>query len=276
MKLKLAYSTCPNDTYMFEAIANQRIDLKGIQFDIHLADIEELNKMALAGIHDVTKLSYTAFSKVWDKYSLLTSGSAIGHNNGPLLISKSKVYPDEINDISVAIPGHNTTANLLLEILHPDIKEKKEYLFSDIEDAILSGEVDAGLIIHETRFSFEKKGLKKIIDLGEEWHKDTGLLIPLGGIAIKNSLPDEVKKNVSGILKESINFAIQNPSAGYPYIKHHAQETSEETIYKHIQLYVNDFSLDLGETGKNSIKQFFILASEKKLCGAPPEDIFFE
>ena len=179
MKLKLGFSTCPNDTFMFDAMVHHKIDTFGLDFDLHLADIEELNQLSLKGELDITKISYAAYTKVSDKYIFLNSGSALGENNGPILISKRKIYPDEVNNLKIAIPGKNTTANMLLSIAYPEAKSKVEYLFSDIEDVVLSDEVDAGLIIHENRFTYEKKGLKKIIDLGEFWERKTNKPIPL-------------------------------------------------------------------------------------------------
>ena len=168
-KISLGFSTCPNDTFIFDAMVHQKIDTEGLEFEVILGDVEELNNKALKNELDVTKISYHAFSKIAENYLLLDSGSALGYKNGPLLISKHKIYSDEVNDVKIAIPGANTTANLLLSIAFPNAKNKKEYLFSDIEEVVLSGEMDAGLIIHENRFTYEKKGLKKIIDLGEFW-----------------------------------------------------------------------------------------------------------
>ncbi len=189
MKLKLSFSTCPNDTFMFDAIVNKRIDLKGFDFDIHMTDIEELNRLAMNGYTDITKISINAFASLSGSYQLLTSGCAIGHGVGPLVVSKRKIYPDEIAKTRIGIPGVNTTANLLFSIAFPNATDKHVFLFSDIEEAILSDAIDAGVIIHENRFTYEQKGLRKIIDLGEFWEQETALPIPLGGIAIKNHSP---------------------------------------------------------------------------------------
>lgn len=256
-KISLGFSTCPNDTFIFDAMVHQKIDTEGLEFNVIIGDVEELNNKALKNELDVTKISYHAFSKIADNYLLLDSGSALGYKNGPLLISKHKIYPDEVNDIKIAIPGVNTTANLLLSIAFPKAKNKKEYLFSDIEEAVLSGETDAGLIIHENRFTYEKKGLKKIIDLGEYWEKETGLPIPLGGIAVKRSLNHELQLKINRVLKRSVEYAFENPKSAFPYIKQYAQEMDEEVMYKHIELYVNDFTKDLGENGREAIKVLF-------------------
>ena len=251
--ISLGFSSCPNDTFIFDAMIHHKIDTEGIDFKVIMADVEELNKKAINQELDVTKISYHAFAYIADNYCLLDSGSALGKNNGPLLISKRKIYPDEINDLKIAIPGKHTTANLLFSVAFPKAKNKIEYLFSDIEEVVLSNEVDAGLIIHENRFTYEKKGLKKIVDLGEYWENETHSPIPLGGIAIKRNLNHEVQLKVNRILRKSVEFAFNNPKSGYDYIKKNAQEMDEEVMYKHINLYVNNFSIILGPEGRNAI-----------------------
>ncbi|OFX84433.1 MAG: 1,4-dihydroxy-6-naphthoate synthase [Bacteroidetes bacterium GWF2_33_16] len=256
-KISLGFSSCPNDTFIFDAMVHHKIDTEGLEFDIIMADVEELNKRALNQELDVTKISYHAFAYISDNYCLLDSGSALGKNNGPLLISKRKIYPDEINDLKIAIPGKHTTANLLFSVAYPRATNKTEYVFSKIEDVVLSDEVDAGLIIHENRFTYEKKGLRKIIDLGEYWENETHLPIPLGGIAVKRNLDSNIQLKINRILKSSVEFAFKNPKTGYLYIKKNAQELDEEVIYKHINLYVNNFSLDLGKEGREAIQVLY-------------------
>jgi 1,4-dihydroxy-6-naphthoate synthase len=236
---------------------HHKIDTEGLDFEVVLGDVEELNQKALNNTLDVTKISYHAFSKIVKDYVLLDSGSALGYKNGPLLISKHKMYPDEVKDGKIAIPGFNTTANLLFSIAFPDSQNKTEYLFSDIEEAVLEGEVDAGLIIHENRFTYEKKGLKKIIDLGEYWEEKTSLPIPLGGIAVNRKLDKEIQFKINRVLKRSVEFAFENPKSAYPFIKQYAQEMDEDIMYKHIELYVNDFTKDLGADGRNAIKVLY-------------------
>ena len=274
MNLKLGFSSCPNDTFIFDAMIHNRIDTEGLKFDIVIADVEELNKSAFEHKIDITKLSYHAYTYISNNYVLLNSGSALGNNNGPLLISKQKIYTDEIEDLKIAIPGEYTTANLLLSIAYPKAKKKKEYLFSDIEEAILSNEVDAGLIIHENRFTYKQKGLKKIIDLGEFWETKTNLPIPLGGIVVNRNLPIDVQQKVDRVLKRSIEFAYKNPNAGLSFIKQHAQEMSEEVMYKHIKLYVNDYSIDLGEKGKQAIEKLYKTATELNVIPELHKEIF--
>ena len=192
---------------MFDALVNGKIDSKGFSFDIHQADIDELNRLALEGVPDITKISFNAFAKVSDTYQLLNSGSALGSGVGPLVISRRLIHHEDLRHVKIAIPGLDTTANMLFTIAFPDAANKKVYLFSDIEEAILSNEVDAGVIIHENRFTYEKHGLKKIIDLGEFWESQTKLPIPLGGIAIKRNLPDKTKTQLNLLMKKSVEYA---------------------------------------------------------------------
>lgn len=253
-KITLGFSSCPNDTFIFDAMIHNKIDTEGLSFDVIMADVEELNRRALNNELDVTKISYHAFAYISDNYCLLDSGSALGKNNGPLLISKRKIYQDEIDDLKIAIPGKHTTANLLFSVAFPKAKNKIEYVFSEIEDVVLSNEVDAGLIIHENRFTYEKKGLRKIIDLGEYWENETHFPIPLGGIAIKRSIDKDIQLKINRILKKSVEFAFKNPKSGYLYIKKNSQEMDDEVMYKHINLYVNNFSIDLGKEGREAIQ----------------------
>ncbi len=274
MKLSLGFSTCPNDTFIFDALIHHKIDTEGLEFDVVLADVEELNNNAFAGNIDITKLSYHAFAHIANHYKLLTSGSALGYKNGPLLISKRKIYPDEVHDAKVAIPGKYTTANLLFSIVFPNVKEKKEYLFSDIEAAVLDGEVDAGLIIHENRFTYKERGLKKIIDLGEEWEEKTKSPIPLGGIVIHRKFDTETQQKVNRVLRKSIEFAFENPASSYQYVKSYAQELNDDVIKKHIDLYVSNFTLDLGDKGEKAVKTLFEKAKNEGIIDSVPEDIF--
>jgi 1,4-dihydroxy-6-naphthoate synthase len=274
MKLSLGFSTCPNDTFIFDAMVHQKVDTEGLEFEPVLADVEELNRNAFAGKIDITKLSYHAFAYVAENYNLLTSGSALGYKNGPLLISKRKIYNDEVTGLKVAIPGKYTTANLLFSIVFPSVNQKKEYLFSDIEEAILDGEVDAGVIIHENRFTFEKRGLKKIIDLGEDWEEKTKNPIPLGGIVINRKFDVQLQQKVNRVMKRSVEFALANPGSGYRFVKNYAQELDDTVIQKHIGLYVNNFTLDLGEKGKNAVKTLLKRAADENIIKYVEHDIF--
>ncbi|MBK8350016.1 MAG: 1,4-dihydroxy-6-naphthoate synthase [Saprospiraceae bacterium] len=259
MKLSFAFSPCPNDTFMFEPIVRKRIDLFDLEFDIIMEDVENLNKAALQCIPDITKLSFNAFTKIYDKYQLLNSGSALGNHCGPLLISSKSFKETEIKDLQIAIPGYNTTAFLLLKYAYPEAENFVEMVFSDVEKAILSGQVDAGVIIHENRFTYESKGLRKIMDLGENWETRTGSPIPLGGIAIRRDLPEEIKLKVNTILYNSVQYAFDHPQSGLDFIATHAQEMDKNVMFAHIDLYVNHYSQFLGQDGKNAVESLFKL-----------------
>ncbi len=276
MKLTLGFSTCPNDTFIFDAIVNKKINTEGLDFDVIQADVEHLNKMAFDTKIDITKLSYHAFAYVAENYVLLDTGSALGNNNGPLLISKQKIYPDELDDLRIAIPGKYTTANLLLGMAYPNAKNKKEYLFSDIEEAVLSNEADAGLIIHENRFTYEKKGLRKIIDLGEFWENLTKKPIPLGGIVVSRKLPIEIQRTVNRIIRKSLQYAYKNPNSSIEYVRKYAQEMNEKIMYKHIELYVNDYSIKLGKEGKEAIKILYKESEKRGLIKKIKKNIFLQ
>jgi 1,4-dihydroxy-6-naphthoate synthase len=261
---------------MFDAIVNQRIDLEGLEFTMHLADVEALNKAAFAGEAEVSKLSYHAYAHCTDNYVLLAAGSALGRNCGPLLISKRAISTEEVaaGAVSIAIPGKYTTANFLLGLAFPRALDKTELVFSEIESALLSEKYGAGLIIHENRFTYEAKGLKKIIDLGEFWESETGTPIPLGGIVIKRSLPDEIKRKVNRVLRRSVEYAFANRAASLPFVREHAQEMSEEVMYRHIDLYVNQYSIDLGEEGRRAVKMLFERAVATGIIPAAKESLF--
>ncbi|MEM6806115.1 MAG: 1,4-dihydroxy-6-naphthoate synthase [Bacteroidota bacterium] len=255
MKISLGYSTCPNDTFMFDAIAHKRIETDGIEYEIVMADIFHLNQMALKGELDMVKISYNTFGKVRNSYDLLDAGSALGHNCGPLLISKEKLSVEEIleRNLPVGIPGANTTANLLLGYFAPKIQHKKEFIFDEIMPAILEDKVAAGVIIHENRFTYQKMGLQLIQDLGEYWESKTGLPIPLGAIVAKKSLGEELFQTLQKHMRESVNYAFTYPSVSMPYVREHAQEMEDEVMQAHIDLYVNEFSLSLGEKGRKAV-----------------------
>lgn len=255
MKITLGLSPCPNDTFIFDALLHKKIDTEGIEFVVSFADVKQLNQWAFREQLDMTKLSFNAFARCVSKYVLLDSGSALGTNCGPLLIKK----PDTVlfSSSSIAIPGKYTTANLLLGIANPKYSNKKEMLFSEIEDEVLSGNADAGLIIHENRFTYQKKGLKKVQDLGEFWEQKTGLPLPLGGIVIKRSLPFNIKKKVERVLRNSVQYAFNNRKSSLDFVKSHAQEMDSDVIDSHIALYVNNYSVSLTETGREAIQLLF-------------------
>ncbi len=276
MKLTLGFSTCPNDTYIFDAMVHGRIDTEGLEFELIMSDVEELNHRAFTSEIDITKISYHAYAYIADSYLLLNSGSALGFKNGPLLVSRYKIFPDEIDNLKIAIPGFHTTANLLLSIAYPGHKNKKEYLFSDIEEVVLSGEMDAGLIIHENRFTYRQKGLKKVADMGEFWETKTGMAIPLGGIVVNRKLPAEIRSKVDRIMKRSVEYAFENPKASYPFVKHHAQAMDDSVRMSHIELYVNDFTRDLGIDGRKSIETLYREATAAGVIPQLRKDIFVD
>lgn len=268
MKISLGYSPCPNDTFIFDALAHGKIDLEGIDFDIRLADVEVLNQQALAGKVDVTKLSFHAFAHLQHQYALLSAGSALGRNCGPLLIARQPLATSAIANARVAIPGDYTTANFLLRLAFPEIRDKKTMVFSAIEQAVLDGEVDAGLIIHENRFTYAQRGLCKIADLGEWWESTTGYPIPLGGIVVNRNLPVAVQQKIDRIVARSVAYALQQPMEAAPYVRMHAQEMDEDVMYAHINLYVNDFTKDLGDEGRSAVQFMLQKASEQGIT--PP------
>jgi len=274
MKLKLGFSPCPNDTFIFDAMVHGRIDTEGLEFDYFLADVEELNRKAFASEVDITKMSYHAYSYVAQNYVILDSGSALGHRNGPLLISKQLIDPSELSDVRIAIPGKYTTANLLLSIAWPDAINKVEYLFSSIEDALLNDEVDAGLVIHETRFTYAKKGLKKIVDMGEYWEDLTGLPIPLGAIVINRRIPNDIAQKVNRVLRRSLEYAYKDSFASYNFVSKNAKEMNGTVINNHIKLYVNEYSLSLGHRGREAITTLFRIARDKEIIPSIPDNIF--
>ncbi len=276
MKLSLAISSCPNDTFMFDALINKKIDIGQYEFSLKIADVEELNKLSQNAETDISKMSFHNFFKVADRYQMLTSGAALGKNCGPLIISKRKIYPDEINDCKIAIPGESTTANLLMQIFFPKASNKSTYLFSDIEELVLSDECDAGLVIHETRFTYMQRGLRLIVDLGVMWENEFNLPIPLGGIAIKRSLSEKVKSDINKILRSSVEYAIANPFSAMNFMKTHAVELQEEIIMKHVGLYVNDYSVDLGDDGKKAIKKLRVEYSKLNNIDTIKNDLFVQ
>jgi 1,4-dihydroxy-6-naphthoate synthase len=243
LNLTIGISPCPNDTFIFDAIINKKIDLKGYSFDFVFDDVEGLNKKAFDAKLDITKISYFAYSKISADYILMNSGSALGTNCGPILISK--IPRDKISsDLKVGIPGYNTTANFLLGLAYPQLSNKVEMLFSDIEKKLLNDEIDLGLIIHENRFTYEEKGLIKIQDLGEYWESQTQLPLPLGGIAIKRNINQQIQKDIEALISQSIIYAFKNPESSKDFIKKHSQEMEDKVIESHIQLYVNDYSIN--------------------------------
>lgn len=255
MKLSLGFSPCPNDTFIFDALVNKKIDTGGLDFDVHLEDVQTLNNFALEDKLDFSKISYGALPLLLNTHTILHSGGAMGNGVGPLLISKNNtITKDQVNNLRIAIPGKNTTAYLLFSFVYPEAKNISFYVFNEIEAAVLSGEVDAGVIIHENRFTYQQKGLYKITDLGAEWETKTKSPIALGGIVASNRIPKTIMQHVDQLIAKSVEYAFNNYPAISEYVSCHAQEMSEAVMRQHIDLYVNDFSIDMGDTGKNAIE----------------------
>ncbi len=273
MALTLAFSPCPNDTFLFDALVHGRVGQEGFFSEPYLEDVETLNRWAFEGRCDVTKLSYHAAALLTDTYQLLRSGSALGRGCGPLLIAREPLDLSRAADWKIAIPGRYTTAAFLLKLAVPQAAELRETLFYDIENAVLTGEVDAGVIIHENRFTYAQKGLVQLIDLGAWWEEQTGWAIPLGGIAIRRSLPEEVKKTVAQYLHESVAHAFAHPADSRAYVCAHAQEMDETVMRQHIELYVNEYSLELGPVGEAAVRGLFGKAHTLGLCSAPVEPL---
>ena len=275
MKLSIGFSPCPNDTFIFDAIAHQKIETEGLEFEIVLADVEALNRMAFAGELDVTKLSFHAFAWLLERYVLLDAGSALGNNCGPLLIAREPIDWQDVRYARIAIPGKYTTANFLLSLAQPEATQKEEMIFSAIEDAVIQKQVDAGLIIHENRFTYAQKGLVKIADLGEYWETQTGMPIPLGGIVIRRNLPQDIQQKFNRVMARSVSFALENPGQTLPYVKAHAQEMEEAVMFQHIGLYVNEFTRDLGAKGRAAVQLLFDTARARGvLAPASNQHIF--
>lgn len=262
--IELGFSPCPNDTFIFDALVNHKIDTKGNEFKLHLEDVQTLNEWALQGRLPLSKISYGVWPMVKNNYQLLNAGGALGKGVGPLLIyKKNKDNKPNPATMSVAIPGKNTTAHLLFSLAFPEVKNKQFLVFNEIEDAVLSGKVDAGVIIHENRFTYAQKGLSKWMDLGTYFEETFNAPIPLGGIIARNDMPKEEVKIIDTLIKESVEFAFKNSYDNLPeFVKCHSQEMSEQVMRQHIDLYVNDFSIDMGEVGKKAITQLEKVWSE--------------
>jgi 1,4-dihydroxy-6-naphthoate synthase len=250
MQLKLYISPCPNDTFMFHALVHGLIDCEGLDFEVEYHDIEQLNRRALSVEADISKISCAVLPAISEEYILLDSGAALGRGNGPLLVRRKG---EEGELCSVAVPGEYTTANALIKTLFPTIKQRTPMLFSDIAEAVERGEYDGGVLIHEGRFVYERRNLTLVADLGEEWERRTHLPLPLGGIVVRRELGDDIRQRVERVLRRSIEYAFANPLASRDYVKAHARELDDDVIDKHIALFVNDFSLSLGDQGRKAI-----------------------
>ena len=271
MTLTLGFSPCPNDTFIFDALVNKKIDTEGLDFDVRLEDVETLNQWALQGKLAVSKISYGVLPLVLDRYTLLDAGGALGKGVGPLLIARNPVPPTALAmtmaESRIAIPGQRTTAHLLFSLAFPEASNKQFMIFSSIEDAVLSGAVDCGVIIHENRFTYQQKGLVKLMDLGDFWEKETASPIPLGGIVFRRDGDPALSKKVNTLIRKSLEYAFSRYPVLPDYVKEHSQEMDEGVMRQHIDLYVNDYSLTLGPVGESAIQT--LLKTYNALHGLP-------
>jgi len=255
MKLSLCFSPCPNDTFIFDAMVHQKIDTEGLEFDVRLEDVETLNRLVLSGQPDISKISYGLLPLVIPDYRVLNAGSALGRGVGPLLIAAEELRDGdtELHGKTVVLPGMHTTAHMLFSLAYPQAKKKIFLPFHEIENAVLNGVADTGVIIHENRFTYAGKGLKKLADLGEIWEQNTGQPIPLGGIVMRRDLDPQLMEKTDRVIRRSLEYAFKNYPELPEYVREHAQEMDEDIMRKHIDLYVNEFSLSLGKEGRAAV-----------------------
>ena len=261
MKLSLGFSPCPNDTFIFDALVNKKIDTGDIDFNVVLEDVESLNRMALQDKLDISKISYGVLPRIIPAYRVLDAGGALGQGVGPILVSASPIDIDTVPDLSIALPGFHTTAHMLFNLAFPQAIKKVYMKFSDIEDAVLSGETNLGVLIHENRFTYQQKGLHKVIDLGEYWEQNTHCPIPLGGIVMNRQFDVELMNTINSLIRESIEYSRKTYPVLSDFVKQHSQEMEEDVMRKHIDLYVNDYSLSLGSKGRAAVWQLLDVAS---------------
>lgn len=272
--LSLAYSTCPNDTFLFHALAFNLIDLNNLSYKIELDDVETLNRKASLQTFDVSKLSFSAIGQYQETYGLLRTGAALGRGCGPLLIAKPGYKIKNNETVNIAIPGLQTTANLLLSLWLGKKANVVPMTFDEIMPAVINGQYDFGVIIHEGRFTYQNHGLECVVDLGQWWEAETSLPIPLGGIAVQRSLPDEIIKQVESSIGQSVDYAFNNKTVSNGYIKQHAMELSDDVIEQHIDLYVNDFTKELGREGENAVQYLFEMARQKGVIPDSKQPLF--
>ena len=277
--LRLGFSPCPNDAFVFHALVEGDLATEGVRFDPVLEDVETLNGLAEQGRLDVAKVSYHAFGRIADRWWMLPSGGALGRGVGPLLVARRDDLP--LEGAHVATPGGRTTANLLLDLYaggrsgKADTWRRSAMRYDRIMPAVAAGEVDAGLIIHESRFTYEDHGLVRLVDLGAWWEQETGAPIPLGGIAVRRDLPEPLVDAVAQAVRASVEAARRDPDASRGYVARHAQEMSPEVRRKHIDTYVNDFTLDLGDEGRAAVRTLLAMAAAIGRVPKPAEPLFW-
>ena len=271
MHLKLAFSSCPNDTFMFHALVHGLVDTEGLSFDVDIYDVEELNERAQRGVYDMTKLSYHGWFTVRDAYDMLETGSALGYDCGPLLVCRADRPQQPTPESRVAVPGRYTTGALLYSLAYPGLGTQIPMLFSDIEGAVSRGVADLGVLIHEGRFTYRDKGLALVCDLGAWWQRTSGCPIPLGGIAVRRSLGAEIAAKTARVLHRSISYAFAHPEASRAYVASYARELSASIQQQHIDMFVNRFSLDLGEEGRRAVDTLYTCYERTNLHGGSQE-----
>lgn len=267
MILSLGFSPCPNDTFIFDALVHQKIDTGGLKFEVFMEDVETLNQWSLQEKLDITKLSYGVLPRILPAYRVLDSGGALGKGVGPLLIATQPRELETIQTLKVAIPGANTTAHMLFSLAFPDARNKTFMVFHEIEDAILKGRVDAGVIIHENRFTYQQKDLIKLMDLGEFWEVNTHCPIPLGGIVMNRKYDLSLMRTVSDLIRKSVEYSREHYPELSGFVRDHAQEMSEEVMRQHINLYVNEYTVSLGPQGRQAVWQ--LLESSSQILPQP-------
>lgn len=274
-KLTLGLSPCPNDTFIFDALINGKINTRGLSFDYLLEDVETLNQWAYEGRLDFTKISFSALLHLTDNYRLLHSGGALGRGVGPLLIAREPLDLSRIGAYRIAIPGIHTTANLLLSLAFPGATNKQACLFHEIEEGVLSGDYDAGVIIHENRFTYAAKGLILLADMGAWWEQEMSAAIPLGCIAGKQTIDLATIAVVDELIRESIAYAWQHYPSLPPFVTTHAQEMEPSVMRRHIELYVNEYSLEPGVEGRKAVYTLFREAAAKGLTAGRPDTLYY-
>jgi 1,4-dihydroxy-6-naphthoate synthase len=261
MKLTLGFSPCPNDTFIFDALVNEKIDVQGFKFDVMMEDVETLNRWAMQEKLDITKISYGVLPRILPAYRVLDAGGALGKGVGPLLVAKQPIDLEDVSQLRVALPGANTTAHMLFTLAFPDAQQKQFLVFHDIEDAVLRGDVDCGVIIHENRVTYAEKGLHKLLDLGEFWEHNTKSPIPLGGIVMNRRFDPAIMAKIDALIRESVAYSWKQYPVLSPFVREHAQEMSEDVMRQHINLYVNDYSSSLGQEGRSAVWQLLEVSS---------------
>lgn len=274
MKITIGFSPCPNDTFIFDALINGQIDTGGLEFEPVFADVQTLNEWALAGKLDVSKISYGVLPLLLEHYQVLESGGALGRGVGPLLISTKSLTKEEVSNSLIGIPGKNTTAHMLFSLAYPEAANKEFLVFSDLENAVIERRVDAAVIIHENRFTYQQRGLVKIVDLGEYWEENTGNPIPLGGIVIRREYDPALKLQINDLIKASVQFSFRRYPLLTDYIRDNAQEMDENVMRQHIDLYVNDYSVSLGEEGKSAVDRLINVYQNVNSYTVPQLQIF--